>query len=304
MKGFNFKEFISKIKEVYNAVSGVDFENFEASAVSNLGYNYALLLDSPSINKMKEMYLEAQQQKTADDFLMATSSNTIWALEENLSSATIEVINMLVDGQMENLDWVDPNKNLKDYVNAIVNIKMFNQDKKEISNQLMKLVNEYVKKGYNIYPLMQQCFASQEFNTRIDKENNKDNIVANELAQNILSISDKSHSPYLPLFNRIQKLGELINLSKEFGKKEDYKQQEQVDNKILELQDNIIQVAKQYDLDYLEMLLKDKQKYLELQGANDIYSAENDMFAGLQKARNLIHFENKREKQTKSDKTL
>ncbi len=173
---------------------------------------------------------------------------------------------------------------------------------------MKKVIKEYIKEGYNPYPLMRMMSKQYKVDEKWLNENKQDlelktNIEISQThnldSQRILQ-SLENYSPYKPIFNISEKLGSLISQQKEKMKQENYDGMEELDEEIDKTKEMLRNRLKKsnFDLEELMDIMAGKRAYIkESEDGFDYRSLNYDMYVGLQEAKNVIGFELKRQEQ-------
>lgn len=158
--------------------------------------------------------------------------------------------------------------------------------------ELKRIIERFIKQGYNPYLLMRKINLEYE---RLSKEEVDDKNWGQEklicAKSQMLMERMETHSPYKPIFNMAEKLGELIEEQKQMIKDENYDNMDELQEKIdkqKELLSKRIE-SSDFDLDELTSIISGKRDYIKESEHGFNYQSPNyAMFVGLQEANRRI----------------
>lgn len=137
---------------------------------------------------------------------------------------------------------------------------------KEKLSGCRSIIRDQVKKGYNLYDFMNRANATIDNNRTQHPEECKkggchfENNILISNSIDTLKIMESS-SPYFPFVNMSNKLGELKIMQGEYTKNENFDEAEKIDEEIDKLKETIKKRMKEYDIDILNQVMKDRRSY-------------------------------------------
>ena len=269
------------------------------------GYNklYNIVHNGDKINEkdfkeIKQSYFKAQQDKVIscwfgnDNYFFEYYNDdefndmVKYQLEENMIDSTIAVDEIV----MNLLRGATSEKYLDTKTEKEVKIKGTKLEDRQ--KHLKRMIERYVKQGYNPYPLMRKINEEYE---RLSKEEND---VYKESQSKLICAKSQmlmermeAVSPYKSIFNMTEKLGELMEEEKQLMKDENYDNMDELQEKIdkqKELLTKRIETSG-FDLDELFSIINSKKEYIKECEPNFNYQSPNyAMFHGLQEANRII----------------
>ncbi len=304
-------EKVSVIEEIGNeAFKKIEDMIFAQERYGNLFGNKGKKLsyqhvDKTELTTIKQSYLKHKQTK---EYLIGyeTSPFSIW---DSVLDAKNYLIQEVVDEGMFYSYDVDKNflyevcrytsKQFEDENGNVIQLKGSPYD--EIKDEIKKVIQQYIKYGYNPYNLMNSALKqyndSKEQNRKeTDEEVIKDN---DELMTQCLDVCtllencERTFSPYRKIFEVAEHLGELINKSKEFQKankvEESLKVDEEIEDYKQKIEKNLLNC--EFDLQELESVIAGKSHYVKEREIGFNYqSADYDLYQGLLALKKIIHF--------------
>lgn len=168
-------------------------------------------------------------------------------------------------------------------IRGITSMQVINtEESKSRIDGLNKILKHYVKEGYNFYPLLRCMEKRSKDLYAVSDKNEEDNFELKVIsdAKRYLSIAEKTVSPYNRFFNFSEQLGKLNEELKTLGR------DPEVEDKIADIKAQMKDMCKDFDLNELESVLKNKRALiaeentidnkLDLQG-----SLDENMYNGL-----------------------
>lgn len=262
-------------------------------------------------DEIKQSYFEAQQDKTYlyenglffnDNYFFEYYSDdefkdmVKYQLEENGINETKDInttfINLLRGSTTE--------KFLSD---KGVEVKVKGTELEDRQKDLKRIMERYIKQGYNPYLLMRKINLEYE---RLSKEESDVEKLGQEklvcAKSQMLMERMEALSPYKPIFNMAEKLGELMEEEKQLMKDENYDNMDEIQEKIDKQKELLTKRIESsgFDLDELAIVINSKKDYIKESEHGFNYQSPNyAMFVGLQEAnRRIQSIKLRQEKQT------
>ena len=313
----------SRIEYIFNSLKGIGVDsNEESQIVEEIGYEaFAKIRDLSvgcqffkgieykQVKKEDLLFIKQEYIKHKESYRLDIAGYDCVFFKQNSNEDVKDyVINQVVNEQMFycfNPDTVFFNELCKLTTKIYLDdngkeIELKSPEVEEKKEDIKKIVQQYIKNGYNPYNLMNQmvsrCNELKEYN----KQERDATIIKNnqaELAQNmeicqIIENTENIFSPYKKVFETAECLGELINKSKELEKEEKFEEADKVNDEIENYKDKIIRTLKngRFDMLELESILNGKAKYLRANGATAINDINRNMYYGLDSMRKIICF--------------
>lgn len=160
---------------------------------------------------------------------------------------------------------------------------------------LRKMVETYVKEGYNIYPLMRKINESYNELSRISKDHKNENVDRNKvicLKSQMMMERMEAVSPYRTIFRVAENLGQLIEEEKEMRKQENYDASDELQEKIDKQRELLTRKIESsgFDMDELTCIADSKRKYIQESEQGFNYQSSNyAMYTGLFEVKKCIH---------------
>lgn len=255
-------------------------------------------ISEQDFDEIKQSYFKAQQEKVVvptmwnDNYFFEYYSDDDFndmikfQLEENMIDSTIAIdeimLNLLRGATSEKYLDTKTEKEVK-----IKGTKLEDRQK-----DLKRMIERYIKQGYNPYPLMRKINAEYERlakeENEVDKESQSKLVCAKS---QMLMERVEAVSPYKPIFNIAEKLGELLEEEKQKMKDENYDNMDELQEKIDKQKELLTKRIESsgFDLDELAAVIKGKREYIkECEHGFDYKSPNYAMFHGLQEANRRI----------------
>lgn len=307
LKG-RIKTFAEQIRYSISGLLDMDDENAIRVELGDDGYDklYSIIkhgrkITEQDFEEIKASYFNAQKGKFIspsfwnDGFYFEYFTDEEFKnnlvkpqLEEGLIEQTIDIdetiVNMLRGATAEKY-WIDNDKEVK-----IKGTKL-----EERQADLRKIIETYVKEGYNIYPLMRKINEAYNELLRIGKEDKNENIEANKvvcLKSQMLMERMEAVSPYRTIFRVAENLGQLIEEEKEMRKQENYDASDELQEKIDKQRELLAKKIESsgFDMDELTSIADSKRKYIQESEQGFNYQSSNyAMYTGLFEVKKCIH---------------
>ncbi|MFQ6723919.1 MAG: hypothetical protein ACLRFE_01110 [Clostridia bacterium] len=255
-------------------------------------------ISEQDFDEIKQSYFKAQQEKVVvptmwnDNYFFEYYSDDEfkdmikYQLEENMIDSTIAIdeimLNLLRGATSEKYLDTKTEKEVK-----IKGTKLEDRQK-----DLKRMIERYIKQGYNPYPLMRKINAEYERlakeENEVDKESQSKLICAKS---QMLMERTEALSPYKPIFNMAEKLGELMEEEKQMMKDENYDNMDELQEKIDKQKELLTKRIESsgFDLDELASVINGKKDYIkECEHGFNYQSPNYAMFVGLQESNRRI----------------
>lgn len=248
-------------------------------------------ISEQDFDEIKQSYFKAQQEKVVvptmwnDNYFFEYYSDDEFndmikfQLEENMIDSTIAIdeimLNLLRGATSEKYLDTKTEKEVK-----IKGTKLEDRQK-----DLKRMIERYIKQGYNPYPLMRKINAEYERlakeENEVDKESQSKLICAKS---QMLMERMEAVSPYKPIFNMAEKLGELMEEEKQMMKDENYDNMDEIQEKIDKQKELLTKRIESsgFDLDELQNVASNKREYLKESEQGFSYNSVNyNMYVGM-----------------------
>ena len=254
-------------------------------------------ISEQDFDEIKQSYFKAQQEK----FIVPSMGNDNsffeyyndeefkdmikYQLEENGINNTINVDEVMLDL----LRGATTEKFLGD---KGVEVKVKGTNLEDRQKDLRRIIERYIKQGYNPYPLMRKI--NEEYNELSKNENEVDKAAQAKLIcakSQMLMERMEAVSPYKPIFNMAEKLGELLEEEKQMMKDENYDNMDELQEKIDKQKELLTKRIESsgFDLNELASVINSKKDYIkESENGFNYQSPNYAMFHGLQEANRRI----------------
>jgi len=249
--------------------------------------------------EIKQSYFKAQQEKSYfykgsmfnDNYYFDYYNDEEfkdminYQLEENGINSTININEIMV----YLLRGATTEKFLSD---KGVEVKVKGTKFEDRQKDLRRIIERYIKQGHNPYPLMRKI--NEEYN-RLSQSETQEELDGQEklicAKSQMLMERMEAVSPYKPIFNMAEKLGELIEEHKQLMKDENYDGTDELQEKIDKQKELLAKRIESsgFDLDELSNIINGKKEYIKECEHNFNYQSPNyAMFSGLQEANRRI----------------
>lgn len=249
--------------------------------------------------EIKQSYFKAQQEKSYFFKGSMFSDNCYFdyyndeefkdmikfQLEENAIDSTINIDEIMVNL----LRGATTEKFLSDKGEEV---KVKGTKLEDRQKDLKRIIERYIKQGYNPYPLMRKI--NEEYNRLAQNETEQEVAGQEKLIcakSQMLMERMEAVSPYKPIFNMAEKLGELIEEQKQKMKDENYDNMDELEERIDKQKELLTKriEASGFDLDELAAVINGKKDYIkECEHGFNYQSPNYAMFVGLQEANRRI----------------
>ena len=173
-----------------------------------------------------------------------------------------------------------------------VEVKVKGTNLEDRQKDLKRIMERYIKQGYNPYLLMRKINLEYE---RLSKDESDIEKLGQEklicAKSQMLMERMEAVSPYKPIFNMAEKLGELMEEEKQMMKDENYDNMDELQEKIDKQKELLTKriEASGFDLDELASVINSKKDYIQESEHGFNYQSPNyAMFHGLQEANRRI----------------
>ena len=251
-------------------------------------------VSSEDLEKVKQSILKHKREK---DYVFGTNDRFFKFM--SIQDVKDMVIQQVIDEEM--FGQYDPDGTMLELLSAYTTdevevgkghkMKVKGSALEPMKEDLKRIIQQYIKHGYNPYPMM------NSINARSLKSKSKEEKAQGMAINQMLENCERAFSPYHKVFKTSEHLGELINRSKELEKKGEFDEMEKVDEEITKYQEKIKKTLgkSSYDLVELEEILAGKSKYIkESEKGFNHESVNYDMYQGLLAVKKLVHYEHKK----------
>lgn len=268
-------------------------------------FNYNKI-DLAELQDIKHEYLIHKEKK---EYVIGAYGEpfTAW---DSVADAQKYVSEQVTKGKMFNSYDVDNDllaelckfttKEFTDANGKVVKVKGSPYD--EMRNEIKKIIQQYIKHGYNPYNIMNSLLKQAKEYTELNKhEVNKEdaNVRKAAIAQCydicvVLENCEKTFSPYQRVFETAERLGRLINQSRKLNKEGKIEESVELDEKIDSYRDEIAEALLKCkcDLKELEHVLVGKTKYTRDSEVGFNHQSVNyDLYQGLIDMKKIVNFQ-------------
>ncbi len=256
-------------------------------------------INEEAFKEMKQSYFKAQQDKIIEPAMCNDKYFFEYYTDEEFKDMIryqldLNAINDTVDVDFTVLNLLRGANTEKYFTDNGVEVSVKGTQLENRQKDLKSMIERYVKQGYNQYPLMRKI--NQEYNDldKLSKTENSEDLQQNKivcLKSQMLMERMEAVSPYKPIFNMAEKLGELMEEEKQMMKDENYDNMDELQEKIDKQKELLTKRIESsgFDLDELASLINNKKEYLkESEQGFDYRSPNYAMFHGLQEANRRI----------------
>lgn len=283
------------------SVAGLTDKDEDLGIISELGGDGEFILNGIVIrggkitavefDRIKKSYFKAQSEKVVDTSSMFNDSFFFENKDE-------EEFNDFIKGRLEEenrYSVIDIDSDIarclrgaisEKYIDSMTEkeIKIKGTKLEERQPKLKQVIKAYIQEGFNPYPLMRKMNKQYNFLDENDTELLEDRILF-EKGRRVMEQME-AVSPYKPLFNISEKLGDLVEQHRLLLKDENYSE-----DKELELQEKIAKyretlskhiATSEFDLDELQNVASNKREYLKESEQGFSYNSVNyNMYVGM-----------------------